>query len=82
MTSQNLRPRYDRHFVGKTLINVFHRDSAKIRFVSEIVSYRHFHEPTNGSNVYFHNTISLSFHPLAAHIMSCYTHKMAIVSWP
>ena len=38
---------FRRHLVGKTLINVFHCESAEIRFVSEIVSYRHFHEPAD-----------------------------------
>jgi len=31
-----------RHVVGKTLINVFHRDSAEIRFVGKIVIIRTF----------------------------------------
>ena len=31
---------------------------------------------------YFNNRIGLNLHPLTAHIMPCYTHKMAIVSWP
>ena len=39
-----------RHLVGKTLINVFHCDSAEIRFVGKMVIIRTF-SWTNGSNV-------------------------------
>ena len=36
-----------RRLVGKTLINVFHCDSAEIRFVGKRVITQTFHKPTD-----------------------------------
>jgi len=63
------------NLVGKTLINVFHYDIAEIRFVGKldiVVNQR--------IECYINSTINLR--PLTPHSMPCYTHTMAIVSWP
>jgi len=61
-----------RHLVGKTLRNVNTlcrqvNDRTDI-FLNQWIEF------------YLNSTINL--HPLTQHITSCYTHKMAIVSWP
>ena len=69
---------FRRHFVGKTLINVF----------TVIVLKYFFWQDSDHTDIfineriecYLNNTITLR--PLTPHIMPCYTHKMAIVSWP
>jgi len=67
---------FRRHLVGKTLINVFHWDIAEIRFVGKrtdiFINQR--------IECYLNNTINVR--PLTPHVMPCYTHKVAIVSWP
>ena len=69
---------FRRHLVGKTLINVCCCDLAAIRFVGKLMIMDIFiNQPIE---FYLDDTINPL--PLASRIMPCYTHKMAIVSWP
>jgi len=71
---------FRRHLVGKTLRNAWHCDVAEIRFVGKLViKFRHFFI-NRRVELYLNNKMNLR--PLTPHIMPCYTHKMAIVSWP
>ena len=70
---------FRRHLVGKTLRNVFHRDIAEIRFVGKLVIIQTFFI-NQRIECYLNNTINRR--PLTPHFMPCYTHKMAIISWP
>ena len=70
---------FRRHLLGKTPINVFHCNIAKICFVGKLVIMQTFSYINQQIEYYLNNTINLS--PLTPHIMPCYTHKMAIVSW-
>ena len=69
---------FRRHLVGKTLINVCYCDITKMRFVGKLMLVGTFFNQL--IEFYLNNTINLR--PLTPHIMSCYTRKMAIVSWP
>ena len=66
-----------RHLVGKTLRNVCHCDIAYIRFVGNLITDIFINQRTGFS---LNNAINLR--PLTPHIVPCYTHKMASVSWP
>ena len=68
---------FRRHLVGKTLINVFHYDIAEIRFVGKLDIF-----VNQRFECYINSTINLRPLNLTPYIMPCYTHKMAIVSWP
>ena len=70
---------FRRHLVGRTYINVFRCNIAGIRLVGKLVIIQTFHQ-NQLIECYLNNTINLR--PLTPHIMPCYTHKMAIVSWP
>jgi len=69
---------FRRHLVGKTLINVSHYDIAEIRFVGQLVITDIF--INRRLECYINNTKNLRL--LTPYIVPCYTHKMAIVSWP
>jgi len=66
---------FRRHCVGKTLINVPYCDTASTRLVDQlmIIGRLSYHL----IQFYLNNVINLR--PLTPHIMSYYTHKMAIV---
>jgi len=68
-----------KHLESKTLIHVFHCDSAEIRFVWQDSDHTDIFI-NQRIECYLNNTINLR--PLTPHITPCYTHKMAIVSWP
>jgi len=69
---------FRRHLVGKTLTNIFHCDIAEIHFAGKLVITDIF--INQRIECYSNNTINLR--PVTPRIMPCYTHKMAIVSWP
>jgi len=64
-----------RHVVGKTLINVFHCDSAEIRFVGKIVIT----DISINQRIEFYLNNTIIPRPLTPHITPRYTHKMANV---
>jgi len=70
---------FRRHLVGKTLVNVFHCDVAENTLCWQASDHTDIFI-NQRIECYLNNTINLR--PLTPHIMPCYTHKMAIVSWP
>jgi len=68
-----------RDLVGKTLINVFYCDITEIRFISKASDHTDIFL-NQRIECYLNNRINIR--PLAPHVMPCYTHKMAILSWP
>ena len=50
-----------------------------MRFVGKLMITQSF-LINQGTEFYSNNTTNLR--PLTPHVMSCYTHKMVIVSWP
>ena len=70
---------FRRHLVGKTVRNVFHCDIAGIRFVGKFSDHTDIFI-NRRIELYLSNTINLR--PLTLHIMPCYTHKTAVVTWP
>ena len=71
---------FRRHLVGKTVINVFQCDITEIRFISKASVHTDIFI-NQRIECYLNNRINIR--PLAPQsVMPCYTHKMAIVSWP
>jgi len=69
---------FRRHLVGKTLRNICYCNTAEIRSVAKLVIIDIFFI-NQGIEFYLNNAINLR--PFTPHIMLCYTHKMAVVSW-
>ena len=71
-----------RHLVGKNsekCLSLWYRLHTYASLVSQW-SYGHFLKLTDSVRLYLNNTINIC--NLTQRIISCYTHKMAIVSWP
>ena len=64
---------FRRHFVGKTLMNVSYCDTAEIRFVND------HRDIVLDHLIQFYLNNAINIRPLTPHIISYYTHKMAIV---
>jgi len=69
---------FRRHLVDKTLINVFHSDTAEIRFVGELVVIQTFSQTMQ--RIECNSLIKQHDTSLPQHTMPCYAHRMAIAS--
>jgi len=67
------------HLVGKTLSNGFHCNLTEIRFVGKLVIIKTF---LISERIEFHLSNTINLHFLTPQHMPCYTHNMAVVSWP